>query len=60
VATLEQCWKELKAAAPQEKFHVNLCGVSFYRRCGENAFEGDAPAGRGQLVAEGCLNQGHR
>ncbi len=27
VAALEQCWRELHAASPQEKFHVNLCGV---------------------------------
>src|SRR5258707_4618776 len=29
VAALEQCWREVDTASPQEKFHVDLCGVSF-------------------------------
>ena len=35
VSTLEQCWRELKAASPQEKFYVNLCGVSFIDGAGK-------------------------
>jgi outer membrane protein TolC/ABC-type transporter Mla MlaB component len=56
VATLEQCWKELKAAAPQEKFYVNLCGVSFIDAAGKMLLKEMHRQG-GQLVAEGCLNQ---
>src|ERR1700687_3208929 len=56
VATLEQCWKELKAAAPQEKFYVNLCGVSFIDAAGKMLLQEMHRQG-GQLVAEGCLNQ---
>src|SRR5437016_10406603 len=35
VAALEQCWRELHAASPREKFHVNLCGVSFIDAAGK-------------------------
>jgi outer membrane protein TolC/ABC-type transporter Mla MlaB component len=56
VATLEQCWKELKAAAPHEKFYVNLCGVSFIDAAGKMLLQEMHRQG-GQLVAEGCLNQ---
>src|SRR5260370_17490100 len=56
VATLEQCWKELKAAAPHEKFYVNLCGVSFIDAAGKMLLKEMHRQG-GQLVAEGCLNQ---
>jgi len=56
VATLEQCWKELKAAAPHEKFYVNLCGVSFIDAAGKMLLKEMYRQG-GQLVAEGCLNQ---
>ena len=53
VSTLEQCWKELKAAAPQEKFYVNLCGVSFIDAAGKMLLQEMHRQG-GQLVAEGC------
>jgi len=56
VATLEQCWRELKAASPQEKFHVNLCGVSFIDAAGKVLLKEMHRQG-GQLVADGCLNQ---
>jgi outer membrane protein len=56
VATLEQCWRELKAASPQEKFYVNLCGVSFIDAAGKMLLREMHRQG-GQLVAEGCLNQ---
>src|SRR5260370_15781792 len=54
VATLEQCWKELKAAAPHEKFYVNLCGVSFIDAAGKMLLKEMHRQG-GQLVAEGGL-----
>jgi outer membrane protein len=56
VSTLEQCWRELKAASPQEKFYVNLCGVSFIDAAGKMLLQEMHRQG-GQLVAEGCLNQ---
>jgi outer membrane protein len=56
VSTLEQCWRELKAASPQEKFYVNLCGVSFIDAAGKMLLKEMHRQG-GQLVAEGCLNQ---
>src|SRR5947209_20272355 len=56
VATLEQCWRELHAASPGDKLHVNLCGVSFIDAAGKGLLNEAHPHG-GQLVAEGCLNQ---
>jgi outer membrane protein TolC/ABC-type transporter Mla MlaB component len=56
VSTLEQCWRELRAASPQEKFWVNLCGVSFIDAAGKMLLKEMHRQG-GQLVAEGCLNQ---
>src|SRR5258708_7004250 len=56
VATLEQCWRELRAASPQDKFHVNLCGVSFIDAAGKVLLKEMHRQG-GRLVAEGCLNQ---
>jgi len=56
VSTLEQCWRELKRASPQEKFHVNLCGVSFIDAAGKVLLKEMHRQG-GQLVADGCLNQ---
>src|SRR5256712_52007 len=56
VATLEQCWRELREASPQEKFHVDLCGVSFIDAAGKVLLKGIHRQG-GRLVAEGCLNQ---
>jgi ABC-type transporter Mla MlaB component len=56
VAALEQCWRELQAASPHEKFHVNLCGVSFIDAAGRVLLMEMHRQG-GQLIAEGCLNQ---
>src|SRR5439155_24156848 len=56
VAALEQCWKELHAASPNEKFHLNLCGVSFIDAAGKVLLREIHRQG-GQLLAEGCLNQ---
>ena len=56
VATLEQCWRELRGASPQEKFHVDLCGVSFIDAAGKVLLKEIHRQG-GRLVAEGCLNQ---
>src|ERR1700746_3361504 len=56
VATLEQCWKEPRAASPQEKFYVDLCGVSFIDAAGKMLLQEMYRQG-GQLVADGCLNQ---
>jgi outer membrane protein len=56
VAALEQCWRELHAASPQEKFHIDLCGVSFIDAAGKVLLKEIYRQG-GQLVAEGCLNQ---
>src|SRR6266849_4475883 len=56
VATLEQCWRELSAASPREKFHVNLCGVSFIDAGGKVLLKEIHRQG-GRLIAEGCLNQ---
>src|ERR1700704_6710842 len=56
VAALEQCWRELHAASPREKFHVNLCGVSFIDAGGRVLLMEMHRQG-GQLIAEGCLNQ---
>jgi len=56
VAALEQCWRELHAASPREKFNVNLCGVSFIDASGKVLLKEIYRQG-GQLSAEGCLNQ---
>ena len=56
VATLEKCWHELRASAPQDKFHINLCGVSFIDAAGKALLKEIHLQG-GKLVAEGCLNQ---
>jgi outer membrane protein len=56
VATLERCWRELRAASPSEKFSVNLCGVSFIDAAGKVLLKEIYRQG-GQLLAEGCLNQ---
>jgi len=56
VAALEQCWRELHAASPREKFHLNLCGVSFIDAAGKVLLKEIHRQG-GQLIAEGCLNQ---
>jgi outer membrane protein len=56
VTTLEECWRELHAASPREKFYVNLCGVSFIDAGGRVLLKEIHRQG-GRLIAEGCLNQ---
>src|SRR5215469_13198098 len=56
VGTLEQCWRELRGASPDEKVHLNLCGVSFIDAAGRMLLKEIHRQG-GELVAEGCLNQ---
>ena len=56
VAALEQCWRDLQADSPGQKFHLNLCGVSFIDASGRMLLKEIHRQG-GQLVAEGCLNQ---
>jgi outer membrane protein len=56
VGTLEQCWRELRAASPDERFSINLCGVSFIDPAGKTLLKEIHRQG-GQLIAEGCLNQ---
>jgi outer membrane protein len=56
VATLEQCWRELHAASPNQKFSVNLCGVSFIDNAGKVLLREMYQSGA-ELLAEGCLNE---
>lgn len=56
VATLEQCWRELYAASPGQKFIINLCGVSFIDSSGKVLLQEIHRRGA-DLQAEGCLNQ---
>src|SRR6266850_6993910 len=56
VGALEQCWRELHAASPSEKFHIDLCGVSFIDASGKVLLKEIHRQG-GRLIAEGCLNQ---
>jgi len=56
VATLEQCWREMRGSSPDEKFEVNLCGVTFIDGAGKILLKGMYSEGA-QLLAEGCLNQ---
>ena len=56
VSTLQQCWRELRAASPTEKFNVDLCGVSFIDAAGKTLLKEIYRQG-GRLVAQGCLNQ---
>ena len=56
VAALEECWRNLRAASPRERFSVDLCGVSFIDAAGKVLLRTIHRDG-GQLVAEGCLNQ---
>jgi outer membrane protein len=56
VSALEQCWRELRAASPHDKFHVDLCGVSFIDGAGRMLLQEIHRQG-GTLIAEGCLNQ---
>jgi len=56
VPMLGQCWREMRADAPDEKFQVNLCGVTFIDAAGKILLKGMYSEGA-QLLAEGCLNQ---
>lgn len=56
VATVEQCWRELRATSPEKKLVVNLCGVSFIDNRGKVLLKEIHLQG-GRLLAEGCLNQ---
>jgi outer membrane protein TolC/ABC-type transporter Mla MlaB component len=56
VAALEQCWRELRATTPEQKFCVNLCAVSFIDNSGKVLLKEIHRHG-GSLLAEGCLNQ---
>jgi outer membrane protein TolC/ABC-type transporter Mla MlaB component len=56
VGALEQCWRQLRASGPEEKFQIDLCGVSFIDAPGKVLLKEIHRQG-GQLVAEGCLNQ---
>jgi outer membrane protein len=56
VGTVEQCWRELFASSPKQKFIVNLCGVSFIDNAGKVLLREMHSAGA-ELQAEGCLNQ---
>src|SRR5689334_12297107 len=56
VSTFEQCWRELRGDSPQEKFSVDLCGVTFIDAAGRTLLKQIYREG-GRLVAEGCLNQ---
>src|ERR1700756_2349490 len=56
VPMLEQCWRELRAASQEEKFQLNLCGVTFIDNAGKILLRTIHSEG-GQLIAEGCLNQ---
>jgi outer membrane protein len=53
VGTLEQCWRE---RTPEDKFSVDLCGVSFIDAAGKVLLKEIHQQG-GKLIAEGCLNQ---
>jgi outer membrane protein TolC len=56
LATVEQCWRELHAASPKQKYIVNLCGVSFIDNSGKVLLREMHRLGV-ELQAEGCLNQ---
>ena len=56
VTTLEQCWRELRSASPEEGLRVDLCGVSFIDASGKVLLREIHRQG-GRLLAEGCLNQ---
>lgn len=56
VSTLEQCWRELLANSPKQRFCVNLCGVIFIDNAGKVLLKEMHRHGA-ELMAEGCLNQ---
>jgi outer membrane protein len=53
VETLAECWR---TRAAEEKFSVDLCGVSFIDAAGKTLLKEIHEQG-GKLIAEGCLNQ---
>jgi outer membrane protein len=53
VETLAETWR---ARVPEEKFAVDLCGVSFIDAAGKALLKEIHEQG-GKLIAEGCLNQ---
>src|SRR5580704_4165770 len=53
VEALGQCWR---TRAPEEKFSVDLCGVSFIDAAGKALLKKIHEQG-GKLIAEGCLNE---
>src|ERR1700722_13309696 len=53
VEALEQCWR---TRAPEEKFSVDLCGVSFIDAAGKTLLKEIHQQG-GKLIAAGCLNE---
>jgi outer membrane protein len=56
VGTVEQCWRELFAASPKQKYIVDLCGVSFIDNSGKALLREMHRQGA-EFQAEGCLNQ---
>lgn len=56
VRTLEECWRDLRAASPRSRLQIHLCGVSYIDNAGKLLLAEIHRQG-GQLVAEGCLNQ---
>jgi outer membrane protein len=56
VATLEECWRSLRASSSGERFSVDLCGVSFIDAAGK-VLLGTIHREGGHLTAAGCLNQ---
>ncbi|HEY2548508.1 MAG TPA: TolC family protein [Candidatus Acidoferrum sp.] len=53
VEALDQCWR---TRVPEEKFSVDLCGVSFIDAAGKALLKQIHQQGA-KLIAEGCLNQ---
>jgi outer membrane protein len=56
VAALQECWRELKATSPAQKFYLDLCAVSFIDQAGKVLLN-DIHQQGGRLMADGCLNQ---
>lgn len=54
--TVEQCWRELLAASPKQKYIVDLCGVSFIDSSGKAVLREMHRQGA-EFQTEGCLNQ---
>src|SRR5258708_40298644 len=57
-AALEQWWREVRAASPQEKFHVDMCGGSFIDAAGKVLLREIHRHG-GPVVAEGGVKPTH-